>query len=177
MHRIPSKKERPIERKKWLAALNLSEDDVLDHYRICHHHFQNGDITQVPSLFLGERFMSPKKSSLQRNKTSLKRKQSSFLYEPAMKQLNISTIDTQEGILTGETPIGETLLTDYSVHELPSETPDSFDDPCCSNSTVVPKPTDESALIYAALTARIEYLEAQNKSLVKQLRKHFDCRI
>jgi len=48
-------------------------------------------------------------------------------------------------------------------------TPDSFDDPCCSNSTVVPKPIDDSALIYAVFTVRIEFLEAQKKSLVKQL--------
>ena len=90
-----------------------------------------------------------------------------------MKQLNISTIDTQEGI--DETPIGETLFTDYSVHELPSETPDSFDEPCYCTTTMVPKPTEDiaqdrdSGLIHAALITRIEFLEAQNKSLIKQL--------
>jgi len=34
---------------------------------------------------------------------------------------------------------------------------------------VVQKPIDNSALIYAALTAHVKFLEAQNKSLAKQL--------
>ena len=34
MHRIPPKSEA-VNRQKWLVALNLTEDDALEHHRIC----------------------------------------------------------------------------------------------------------------------------------------------
>ena len=64
MHRIPPKSDS-VNRQRWLMALNLTEGDVSEHHRICSRHFQNGDTTQIPSLNLGERFISPKKSSSQ----------------------------------------------------------------------------------------------------------------
>ena len=51
MHRIPPKSE-PVNRQKWLVALNLTEDDILEHHMICSRHFRNGDTTQIPSLNL-----------------------------------------------------------------------------------------------------------------------------
>ena len=67
MHRIPPKSEA-VNRQRWLVALNLTEDYVLEHHRICSRHFQNGDITHIPSLHLGARFASPKKIVSQRYK-------------------------------------------------------------------------------------------------------------
>ena len=71
MHRIPPKSEA-VNRQNWLVALNLTEDDVSEHQRICSQHFQNGDTTQIPSLHLGACFASPKKVASQRCKTSCK---------------------------------------------------------------------------------------------------------
>ena len=100
-------------------ALNLTEDDVLEHHRICSRHFQNGDSTLILTLHLGARFASSKKVALQRCKTSCKRKNLSLQYEPAMKQPNASTKTTHESAAANDTseaystPIGEALLTDY----------------------------------------------------------------
>ena len=182
MHRIPSKLEA-VNRQKWLVALNLIEDEVSEHHRICSRHFQNGDTTQIPSLHLGERFISPKKPSSQRYKTSHKRKILSLQYEPAVKHPNTSTKATHTPAATDtmtsevySTPVGEALLTDYSVHELPTETISSTDyhednsvvDGACSPTSVSAVTEETQGLIHAALTAHIEFL-AQNKSLTQQL--------
>ena len=186
MHRIPPKSES-VYRQRWLKALNLTEGDVRDHHRICSRHFQNGDATQIPSLHLGERFVSPKKSSSQRCKTVRKRKNLLLQYdhEPIIKHPNTTSTSTYirdtntsdfttSDVIISSTPVGEALVTDYCVLELPSETISSSDhnigmDIACS-STTVNAPTGESqGLVHAVLTARIEFLEAQNKSLTQQL--------
>ena len=185
MHRIPPKSEA-VNRQKWLVALNLTEGDVLEHHRICSRHFRNGDTTQIPSLHLGARFASPKKVVSQRCKTSRKRKNLSLQYEPAVKQPNTSTKATHEpdaanDTITSEvysTPVGEALLTDYCLHELPTETISSSDyhhddtfavDGACSSTPVTAPAEETQGLVHAALTARIEFLEAKNKSLTQQL--------
>ena len=167
-------------------ALNLTEDDVLEHHRICSRHFRNGDTTQIPSLYLGACFASPKKVVSQRCKTSRKRKNLSLQYEPAVKQPNTSTKATHEpdaanDTITSEvysTPVGEALLTDYCLHELPTETISSSDyhdddtfavDGACSSTPVTAPAEETQGLVHAALTARIEFLEAKNKSLTQQL--------
>ena len=67
---------------------------------------------------LGEQFISPKKPSSQRHKSSRKRKNLSLQYEPVMKQPNTSSGVTHEpaasDTITSEvysTPVGETLAT------------------------------------------------------------------
>lgn len=76
------------------------------------------------------------------------------------------------------TPVGEALLTDYCLHELPTETVSSCDDGdnntsvvdgACSSTSVTAPAEETQGLVHAALTARIEFLEAQNKSLTQQL--------
>ena len=90
-----------------------------------------------------------------------------------IRDTNTSDFTTSDVIISS-TPVGEALVTDYCVLELPSETISSSDhnigmDIACS-STTVNAPTGESqGLVHAALTARIEFLEAQNKSLTQQL--------
>ena len=95
MYRIPPKSEA-VNRQKWLVALNLTEDDVLENHRICSKHFRNGDSTQIPTLHLGAQFASPKKAASQRCKTSRKRKNLSLQYKLAMKQPNTSPKATHE---------------------------------------------------------------------------------
>ena len=151
-------------------ALNLTEGDVSEYHRICSRHFQNGDTTQIPSLNLGERFISPKKSSSQRCKTAHKRKNLSFQYEPIVKHPNtISTAaatynrdTTTSDITICSTPIGEALVTDYCVLELPTEIISSSDhnigmDSACSSTTVSASAEETQGLVRAALTARIAY--------------------
>ena len=69
------------------------------------------------------------------------------------------------------TPIGEALLTDYCLHELPSETVSSCDnhdddtfvvDGACSSTSVTALAKETQGLVHAALTACIEFLEAQD---------------
>ena len=75
------------------------------------------------------------------------------------------------------TLVGEALLTDYSVHELPTETISSSDyhednsavDGACSSTSASVVAEETQGLVHAALTACIEFLEAQNKSLTQQL--------
>ena len=77
---------------------------------------------------------SPKKVASQKCKTSRKRRNLSLQHEPAMKQPNTSTKatheDTSNNTITSEvycTPVGEALLTDLCLHELPTETVSSCD--------------------------------------------------
>ena len=58
MYHFPSD---PVKHQTWLKALNMAEEDVKEHHRLCSCHFPNGDNSQPSSLHLGERFASPKK--------------------------------------------------------------------------------------------------------------------
>ena len=61
LHRFPAALTK---RNQWLAALSLEEHAVKDHHRVCSLHFRNGDTSQVPSLVLGKRFLSPIKRTI-----------------------------------------------------------------------------------------------------------------
>ena len=65
------------------------------------------------------------------------------------------------------TPVGEILLDDYSVYELPT------DDSCSSASCSFmdsSDPSKDSNVIVTALVARVEALEAKNKMLSHKLK-------
>ena len=83
-------KQYAVNRQKWLVGLNLTEDDAVEHQRICSRHFQNVDTIQIPSLHSDACFASPKKVSSQRWKTSRKRKNHLLQYEPVVKQLHVN---------------------------------------------------------------------------------------
>lgn len=179
MHRFPPKSE-PIKRQNWLRALNLNDHEIMDHHRICSRHFQHGDVTQIPSLQLGARFQSPKKTGTQRSKTALKRKTlPTHFAEPVKKKLS-NDLDSVSSVVTtvGEasiseasftTPIGESLMTDYVVHELPNEIASSSIAHCVMDKITNCASHIDNHLVHAALTARIEYLESQNSLLKQQL--------
>ena len=163
MFRFPADKEK---RQKWLEALNLTEAEISEHSRICSRHFLHGDPSNVPSLDIGKRFASPKKISTDRGMRALKRatcspslsftttkpKRSST---PSSSRASSVTAPTVEST-TDEEPmsvsIGEPLLRDYSVHELPEQTNDRE-----SNT---------------ALAARVELLEAETTYLRSQIRNN-----
>ena len=129
LHRFPPKSE-PVKRKQWLTALGLSESDVADHHCICSQHFPNGDSSQIPLLHLGKRFRSPKKVWTARAQRAAKRSRDAKV-PTAKRNLQCSESSAPTYVSTDEndsgsgtrmsTPIGEVLLSDYSVHELPSE--------------------------------------------------------
>ena len=97
---------------------------------------------------------------------------------PAVKRPNTSTkVAAANDTITSEvysTPVSEALLTDYCLHEIPTETVSSCDyhdddtfvvDSACSSSTVTPSAKERQGLVHATLTARTKFLEAKNKSL------------
>ena len=159
MFRFPSIKEK---RQQWLVALNLSEEDISKHSRVCSKHFLRGSSSTTPSIDIGPRFASPKKRDSDRSKRVEKRnvRSPSFHFTPpstllakrpalessrdtsvASTSVASNTDDDQSSMCAS---IGEPLLSDYSIHELPSS--------CEKHSD-------------SALTARIEFPEAETKCL------------
>ena len=149
MFRIPADKSR---RQQWLDALNLTEDEVKDHTRVCSRHFLHGDSCNIPSLDLGKRFASPKKVYLERSsrahKRQLQRSLSMSSHTTATSTSSrassvgapptpgsssrASSIDAPQNATDSEEPmsaaISQDLLSDreYSSFELPSERDDSY---------------------------------------------------
>lgn len=171
MFRIP---QNAANRKAWIEALKIDEGSLRDHHRVCSKHFPNGDQTQMPSLALGQKFLSPKKHYTERGKRALKRKSlSPALLLPHSKRPlqsgELTTVsESDECDSRSDTPFsappGEQLLSssDYSIHELPSD-----DSVVCSNTC---DGSDTQVLVNKALLSRIEVLEAENKKLRSQLR-------
>ena len=154
MHRFPV---QPARRAQWLKAVGLTECDVQEHSCICSRHFLHGDTANPPSLALGKRFASPKKLHVSRGKKAVKHQSTSSLETPSTKRRIVTspgssgstsrpvtpalseTTDESDGMSkVPSATVGEPLLSDYSVHELPVD---------------------------VALTACIEALEVENRSL------------
>ena len=180
LHRFPPKSD-PVKRNQWLTALGLSDDDVADHHRVCIRHFPYGDTSQSPALHLGKKFRSPKKMWTARACRAAKRTSSCSVPIPSAKRhINYSPSpvpstcsepsddgDSAPGTRMS-TPIGEVLLSDFSVHELPGE--------CSSESAVDTSglsghmaDTSTQVTVNTALVARIEALEAENRLLSSKL--------
>ena len=172
MFHVPAEKKR---RQQWLGVLQLSANDVNEHTRVCSRHFLHGNPSNIPALDLGKRFASPKKVNLDRSKRAMKRARHSF-ETPSMTSSSSrassvsaptpgSTTDEELGhssfgvramsstCTMDDEPmsasIGEPLLSNYSVHELPSHGENKESD--------------------IAFAARVEYLEAKTKYLRNDL--------
>ena len=87
-HRFPKDKSKLQE---WLKAFSLEETDVKDSSRVCSRHFPNGNTTQLPSLYLGKCFASPKKRSSARSKRASKRQR---LFVPVSSKPATDTVAT-----------------------------------------------------------------------------------
>ena len=155
MFRFPSNETK---RQSWLAAFNMNPSEISEHSRVCSRHFLNGDSSNPPSLNLGRKFSSPRKLSLDRGKRVLKRssrtptpgptsKQGKLSMSPTDTIYNTSTTDDDTNSLTAS--IGEPLMSDYSVHELPGY--------------------ESDMVIDTALKTRIEFLEGETKYLRSEL--------
>ena len=185
MHRLPPETE-PAKRQQWLAALGLTNDEVHDHHRVCSRHFPSGDISQPPSLHLGKRFASPRKMRTPRGERAVRAAKRKSLYPldaSTPKRLSTASpspctsrvVTPVSSELTDEdygpmsamqlcTPIGEVLLSDYNVHELPNVSEDSCPD--SSGVSIDNKiPNEAEVIVNTALVARIEALEAENETM------------
>ena len=147
---------------------------------MCSRHFPDGDAMKDPQLNLGKRFASPKKRWTSTAKRAQKRtrlfnqapeRSSSRSVTPVSQKENGS--EASESVIPPVlvARIGEQLDTSFQVHELPTD--DSISVSSAFASTVSPfssvskgnSNSDASVLVSKALLSRIEYLEAENKSL------------
>ena len=180
LHRFPKDKSKLYQ---WLKALNLKESDIGESSRVCSRHFPNSDTNLLPSLQLGKHSASPKKRSTARAKRAIKRQKLSFSVstQPRSKSASAqpeSTDDDQHSSSvtpTCMTPlsacIGEPLLseTEYNIHELPSGSDDVSVNDLSVNDGQHADQNDIQVTVNAALIARVEALEAENKALKKQV--------
>ena len=133
LHRFPTD---PAKRKAWIDALKLKEIDVKAHSRVCSRHFPNADSTKTPDLTQGKRFASPKKSRTARAQARKRnlhqelaelssRDRSSTPVSAAVTVSREPSHDDSEDIpVPMVVNIGETLMSDFSVHEFQSDDAD-----------------------------------------------------
>jgi hypothetical protein len=120
-----------------------------------------GDVSNLPTLHLGQKFASPKKSEGVRAKCALKRHTTTLVNRTSKRSKSQMSSGSSSHPVTptvsdscdedkmSEEPlsvsIGEQLFSDYSVHELPDES------------------TNEGS--HLALSARVDALEAETRQL------------
>ena len=147
--------------------------DKKPHHRICSRHFPNSDAKNNPKTTVRKRLFSPiqpgpratRAKNQEANKQLIELQSTGSL--PSMSgssaPSNSNSVTSKQHTLS-VADVGEQLVSDYQVHELPN----SVDDDAKSSSL----PTDgfqssslqTEPLFNAALLARIEYLEAENTS-------------
>ena len=186
-HRFPSNQAR---RQVWLRVFQLTNEQLKDHDRVCSRHFPGADSKKDPQMNLGKRFASPKKRNVPRAKRAKRRevsKQLSGLWQipsadssrsstpaPVATPITLTSLQSaadQGRMLTA--CIGEQLLGNYQVHELPSDSTDDTSDYLPQSHHSLPETSKGSELVVnTALLARIEALEAENQHLKKELKTH-----
>ena len=168
MHRFPTD---PSKKSQWLKAVNLNEGDIHEHTRICSVHFLYGDTSSAPSLCLGNRFASPKKLQLSRGQRSLKRQKTSPTPPPKRPVIVSERVSSSRSRTVTPAPsdttdesdrmsevlsvsVGEPLLSDYSIHDLPDE-----------------ENTSDHSTNLVLMNSHIEALRAENHQLEVNNRK------
>ncbi|KAL5464162.1 hypothetical protein EMCRGX_G033131 [Ephydatia muelleri] len=162
-HRFPTNLER---RAIWLTVFNLQEKDTKPHHRVCSRHFLNGDVKNKPETNPGKRFPSPLKSGprAKRAKNREANKQLIGLYSTTGSLTSTSespTPSSSKSVTTSTiiqpplsvADVGEQLVSDYQVHELPNNVDDA-------SSTLPTNGLQSSSLqtvplVNAALLARV----------------------
>ena len=94
LHRFP---RNPTTRKAWASALELREQDIKAHSRVCSRHFLNSDLTVTPTPRLGKRFASPKKLWTARARRSRERDSRKELGKLTVRLKSPPTKNTQSG--------------------------------------------------------------------------------
>lgn len=140
---------------------------------MCSSHFLDGNTKKDPQLNLRKLFASPKKRWTSRARRAEKR---SRLFSQGTKSSRSVSQKEDEASQSLTPPvmvarIGEQLQSDFQVHELPTD--DSMSVLSASASTASPfsknnSGSDTNVLVSKALLSRIEYLQAENKSLKRK---------
>ena len=60
-HLFPSNKEK---HSQWLEVLQITENQLKPHWRVCSRHFPDSNPSKLPTVTLGKRFCSPMKFSV-----------------------------------------------------------------------------------------------------------------
>ena len=149
----------------WLSVFGKTEDDVTSNSRVCSRHFPSGNVKLSPVSTLGKRFASPIKKGVRakraRHRQELRQLRERFTPTPSSSKA--ATCSRSVTPPPSTTPciamVGEQLLTDISVHELPNE-------------EGLPKSSTE-VVVNTALLARIEVLEAENAQLKSEPQKAY----
>ena len=148
-HCFPSDPER---RSVWLSVFQLSESDVKSYSRACSRHFPDGEVKNNPQVNLGKRFASPLKKEHPRAKRAKRRREDKELCELREKSESRSRSVTPASTTPAGTPQASRSVTPQT------SLPDN------------PSPLEKGTaiLVNTALVARIEALEAENRSLKKK---------
>ena len=132
-----------------------------------------------PQSYSRERFASPISTGLKakRAKNQEANKQLIELYSavsPTSTPVSLApsssksvTISTSEQPVCSAAAVGEQLLSDYQVHELPSNVDDASDSSSLPSTGFQSCSSDQT--VNAALLAHIEYIEAENTHLRNQV--------
>ena len=190
-HRFP---KDPMKRSKWIGCLKLKESCVKDHHRVCSRHFPSGDATNNdPSLVLGKKFASLMKHWSARSKRA-KARSLNVLFRNASASKSpsptvgpnsppISTPNESESL--SSTSMTDVTACGRSVCSSPIDDLTYSDDGDRSESSSVSVSESTSSLVYTglntrsgrnaevmvstALLARVELLEAKNKTLKEEV--------
>ena len=189
-HRFPT---NPVKRSQWLRVFELDPEAVKPHTRVCSRHFMNGDPKNDPQANIGRRFASPVKNGSDRTTRAIERQQTRRNLEVRLilssddasgssadqsvsnlPELPTVTESSAEAISTDAEPmtvlVGEQLLDDYQVIDLPDDPSTMTDNEAGPSSA-----SADEGLVSTALLARIEFLEAECSRLQKNesKRQHF----
>ena len=158
-HRFPSNKEK---HSQWLEVLQITENQLKPHWRVCSRHFPDGDPSKLPTVTLGKRFCSPMKKG-PRAKRAQKRRELSVLSASSPSPSSSRSSRSVTPLPTVCTSQGHEQATFQSECSISSE-------PCCSLTLVNESLLSQSqtqVTVNTALLARIDFLESENASLKK----------
>jgi len=137
----------PKQRERWLQLLEISEDQLTPHSRVCSRHFPGGDSSKDPQLNLGKQFSSALKKKLPRAKSTKARERSKELSTTSSASNDVPPItasaDTPPVLPLFTSTTGEQFCVDHNVHELPNESGDGLSDAQSTSAL----PPDISSLI------------------------------
>lgn len=159
-HRFP---QESAKRLRWIEALDLTSVVIKEYHRVCSRHFLDADARNDPQLNLGRHLASPMKKGTERNRRAVGRELRRASVTISQMQPNghdeLSVPDEQVVSISTDTlpksmiaNVGEQLITDYQVYEIPEEHIDS----ACETNT-------------AAMLDQIKTLEKGNNELTKKL--------
>jgi hypothetical protein len=130
-HRFPTNLER---RAIWLTVFNLQEKDIKPHHRVCSRHFLNGDVKNKPETNPGKRpLKSGPRAKRAKNREAYKQLIGLYNTTGSLTSTSVSPTPSSSKSVTSTiiqpplsvADVGEQLVSDYQVHELPNNVDDA----------------------------------------------------